>query len=183
MISINILSLLLRKVRGFPLSVHTKLSVRDYELNPRSPILRIARAGEVMSGQLPGADWTVFFGNHSIYQALSWARMKLDSASDSELVIGGELVAGSAESESSKGEVLRYVPVIHDRGSFDGVQRVIFGSGLQLFLHRLLFVDALSYLSHGKLSAPLERYVMVDIDDIFVGMPGIRLKPADVKVC
>jgi len=90
-------------------------------------------------------------------------------------------VDGATNSEM--GNNLRYVPVIHDRGTLDGVQRVLFGGGFRFWLHRLLFLDSLSFLSHGKFSSSLERYILVDIDDIFVGKPGTRMKPEDVKVC
>ena len=69
-----------------------------------------------------------------------------------------------------------------DCGNFDGIQRVLFGSGLEFWLHRLLLLDAMSFLSHGKLSTSLQRYIQVDIDDIFVGQQGTRLKTADVEV-
>lgn len=58
----------------------------------------------------------------------------------------------------------------------------MFGSGLKFWLHRLLFLDALSYLSHGQLSISLERYILVDVDDIFVGERGTRLRREDVIV-
>jgi heparan sulfate-N-deacetylase. len=59
---------------------------------------------------------------------------------------------------------------------------VYFGSGLRFWLHRLLFLDSLSYLSHGQLSLSLNRTFLVDIDDIFVGERGTRLLPDDVRV-
>jgi heparan sulfate N-deacetylase/N-sulfotransferase NDST2 len=71
--------------------------------------------------------------------------------------------------------------VIQDHGLFDNIQRVIFGSGLKFWLHRLLFLDSLSYLSHGQLSLSLDRMFLVDIDDIFVGDIGTRLRPEDVR--
>lgn len=71
--------------------------------------------------------------------------------------------------------------VIQDHGLFDNIQRIIFGSGLKFWLHRLLFLDSLSYLSHGQLSLSLERSILVDVDDIFVGDIGTRLKPDDVQ--
>lgn len=71
--------------------------------------------------------------------------------------------------------------MIQDHGLYDNIQRIIFGSGLKFWLHRLLFLDSLSYLSHGQLSLSLERYMLVDIDDIFVGEQGTRLKPDDVR--
>ncbi len=40
----------------------------------------------------------------------------------------------------------------------------------------------MSFLSHGRLSTSLQRYIQVDIDDIFVGQKGTRLTPSDVEV-
>lgn len=68
-----------------------------------------------------------------------------------------------------------------DQGLFDGIQRVIFGNGFDFWIHRLIMLDAISFLSHGKLSLPLQRYILIDIDDIFVGEKGTRMKPADVE--
>jgi heparan sulfate N-deacetylase/N-sulfotransferase NDST2 len=59
---------------------------------------------------------------------------------------------------------------------------VLFGAGLKFWLHRLLFIDALSYLSRGRLSVSLKRYLLIDIDDIFVGEKGTRLRKNDVQV-
>lgn len=71
--------------------------------------------------------------------------------------------------------------VIQDHGHYDNIQRVIFGSGFRFWLHKLLFLDSLSYLSHGQLSISLNRMLLVDVDDIFVGEKGTRLKREDVK--
>lgn len=62
--------------------------------------------------------------------------------------------------------------VIQDHGHLDSIQRVLFGSGLRFWLHRLLFLDSLSYLSHGQLSLSLERMLLMDVDDMFVGERG-----------
>ena len=43
-------------------------------------------------------------------------------------------------------------------------------------------LDAISYTSDNRLSSPLERYVQIDIDDVFVGPTGIRMNADDVKV-
>lgn len=64
---------------------------------------------------------------------------------------------------------------------YDNIQRVIFGAGFKFWLHKLLFLDSLSYLSHGQLSISLTRKILIDIDDIFVGERGTRLKREDVK--
>lgn len=44
----------------------------------------------------------------------------------------------------------------------------------------MLLLDSISYLSSGKLSLPLKRYILIDIDDIFVGETGTRMKSYDV---
>ncbi|XP_050538993.1 bifunctional heparan sulfate N-deacetylase/N-sulfotransferase isoform X2 [Daktulosphaira vitifoliae] len=147
------------QVRGFPLYTHTKLSLRDAMLNSASPVLRISRAGGVYQGPLPGDDWTVFGANDTTYEPVAW---------------------GSNDSFSSQSEYIPLATVIQDHGMYDGISRVLFGSGLRFWLHRLLLLDSLSYLSKGLLSISLERQVLVDIDDIFVGETGIRMWKEDV---
>lgn len=58
---------------------------------------------------------------------------------------------------------------------------MIFGNGFDFWIHKLLLLDSISYLSHGKLSLPLVRYLLIDVDDIFVGEQGTRMKPIDVE--
>ncbi|KAJ8935969.1 hypothetical protein NQ314_012550 [Rhamnusium bicolor] len=151
------------QLKGFPLFIHTNLKLKDAALNAASQILRLTRAGETAWGELPGNDWTVFQANHSTYEPLEWAnRNDMFQINDS-------------------GVKIPLPTIIQDHGLFDNIQRVIFGSGLKFWLHRLLFLDSLSYLSHGQLSLSLDRKFLVDIDDIFVGEVGTRLRPEDVK--
>jgi heparan sulfate N-deacetylase/N-sulfotransferase NDST2 len=75
-----------------------------------------------------------------------------------------------------------FLPCVQDHGVYDGIQRVLFGGGLRFWLHKLLFLDSLSYLSHGQLSVSLQRFLLVDVDDIFVGEKGTRLRKDDVMV-
>ncbi|XP_037813495.1 LOW QUALITY PROTEIN: bifunctional heparan sulfate N-deacetylase/N-sulfotransferase, partial [Lucilia sericata] len=158
-------TLVAAQLKGFPLFVHTNLRLRDASLNPASPVLRLTRAGETAWGALPGDDWTVFQHNHSTYEPVEWAqRNSQDYPSDA----GGQVH-------------LPLSTVLQDHGQYDGIKRIFFGSSLKFWLHRLLFLDALSYLSHGQLSLNLERMILVDIDDIFVGEKGTRLRPDDVR--
>uniref|UniRef100_A0A7R9PPV4 [heparan sulfate]-glucosamine N-sulfotransferase n=1 Tax=Timema genevievae TaxID=629358 RepID=A0A7R9PPV4_TIMGE len=150
------------QLHGFPLFIHNNLKLKNAALNAASPILRLTRAGETVWGPLPGGDWTVFSSNDSTYEPLSWATH-----------IGEDLTM----SEELKKPLST---VIQDHGLFDGIQRILFGSGLEFWLHNLLFLDSLSYLSHGQLSLSLDRYLLVDIDDIFVGERGLRLRTNDV---
>ncbi len=115
---------------------------------------------QVFSGPLPGDDWTVFQSNHSTYEPVLLAKTR------------------SVESTG-----LMHTSVVQDLGLHDGIQRVLFGHNLSFWLHKLVFVDALSFLTAKRLSLSLERFILVDIDDIFVGKEGTRMKVADVKVC
>ncbi|XP_014406025.1 PREDICTED: bifunctional heparan sulfate N-deacetylase/N-sulfotransferase 4, partial [Myotis brandtii] len=71
--------------------------------------------------------------------------------------------------------------VVQDLGLHDGIRRVLFGNNLSFWLHKLIFVDAVSFLSGRRLSLSLDRYLLVDIDDIFVGKEGTRMNVRDVK--
>ncbi|XP_076368391.1 bifunctional heparan sulfate N-deacetylase/N-sulfotransferase-like isoform X2 [Tachypleus tridentatus] len=151
------------QLKGFPLFISTNLKLKDYYLNPSSSILRLTRAGEVHYGELPAGDWTIFKTNDSSYEALAWARPQ-------------HFVPASSE------DISPFLPVIvQDHGLYDGIHRVLFGNGFKFWLHKLLFLDSVSFLSHGKLSFPLQRYLLIDIDDIFVGEKGTRMKPTDVQ--
>ena len=156
------------QVKDFPLYVHTNLALKDYRINPESDVLRIVRAADTLTGDLPGADWTVFISNHTTYVPLTYASMKTS--------------ASVTPMSASDGSTIQYVTAIQDQGLFDGIQRVIFGNSFHLWIHRPLFMDSLSFLSHGKFSVSLDRYMLIDIDDIFVAQEGTRMIPADVQV-
>lgn len=158
-------SLLSAQLKGFPLFLHSNLGLKDCTVNPKSPLLFITRSGQPLPGPLPGDDWTVFQSNHSTYEPVLLAKTQ------------------SAESVASMGQNAALLPsVVQDLGLHDGIQRVLFGNNLAFWLHKLVFVDAVAFLTGKRLSLSLERYILVDIDDIFVGREGTRMKVPDVKV-
>lgn len=158
-------SLLSAQLKGFPLFLHSNLALKDCSINPKSPLLYITRPSEVEKGLLPGEDWTVFQSNHSTYEPVLLAKTK------------------SAESIPHMNiDAALHTTVVQDLGLHDGIQRVLFGNNLNFWLHKLVFVDGVSFLTGKRLSLPLDRYVLVDIDDIFVGKEGTRMKVDDVKV-
>lgn len=67
-----------------------------------------------------------------------------------------------------------------DPGYVDGIRKVLFGNDLNFWIHKLLLLDSISYLTNAKQSLPLERNLQIDIDDIFVGERGTRFKVNDV---
>ena len=70
--------------------------------------------------------------------------------------------------------------VLEDRGTHTGVGKIMFGGSrtVNFWFIKLLLMDALHHLTGGDVSFPLTRYVLVDIDDIFVG--AARLVKSDV---
>ncbi|KAJ8266021.1 hypothetical protein GJAV_G00125030 [Gymnothorax javanicus] len=158
------------QLKGFPLFLHSHLGLRDCIVNPKSPLLFITRPGQVEHGPLPGDDWTVFQSNHSTYEPVLQAKAR--AADIIPPLDGGVSVAAAPPIHTS---------VVQDLGLHDGIQRVLFGNNLNFWLHKLVFVDAVSFLTGKRLSLSLDRYLLVDIDDIFVGKEGTRMKVPDVK--
>uniref|UniRef100_A0A7M4EB41 [heparan sulfate]-glucosamine N-sulfotransferase n=1 Tax=Crocodylus porosus TaxID=8502 RepID=A0A7M4EB41_CROPO len=152
------------KLKGFPLHLYNNVPLKDCFVNPQSPLLHITKAPRVEMGQLPGEDWTVFQFNHSTYQPVLLTELQT-----------------SRPLPASLPKTALYATVIQDLGLHDGIQRVLFGNNLTFWLHKLIFIDAISFLSGKKLTLSLDRYILVDIDDIFVGKEGTRMNINDVK--
>ncbi|KAG7255139.1 hypothetical protein CRUP_030435 [Coryphaenoides rupestris] len=171
----------LLKLRGLPLALRTNRALRDCRVAPSSPLLHLTRPA-TDQGPLPGDDWTTFHSNHSSYQAVLQARPGKEAA-------GGGAGAGAGSGDipappgSSAGSAAGlHATVVQDMGLYDGVRRVLFGQGLGYWLHRLILVDAIAYLTDRRLALGRERHLLVDIDDIFVGKEGTRMNTEDVKV-
>lgn len=159
----------LLKLRGLPLVLRTNQALWDCCVVSSSPLLHLTKPG-TDRGPLPGDDWTSFSSNHSTYQAVLHARAKEGAGASSGDSPGPGFISGLQAT------------VVQDLGLYDGVRRVLFGQGLGYWLHRLILVDAISYLTDRKLTLGLDRHVLVDIDDIFVGKEGTRMNTKDVKV-
>lgn len=155
------------QLKGFPLYLRSHLGLRDYRINPNAPLLYVTKPNQVEPGPLPGDDWTVFQSNHSTYEPVLLA-----STRSSEV---------SAHFGPNSPRAF-HPTVVQDLGLHDGIQRVLFGNSLNYWLHKLVFVDAVAYLTGRRLCLSLDRYVLVDVDDIFVGKEGTRMKVSDVEV-
>uniref|UniRef100_A0AAR2KZW9 [heparan sulfate]-glucosamine N-sulfotransferase n=1 Tax=Pygocentrus nattereri TaxID=42514 RepID=A0AAR2KZW9_PYGNA len=153
------------QLRGFPLFLRSNLPLWDCRINPAAPLLYITRPSELEPGPLPADNWTTFLSNHSTYEPI--------------------LLASPRPAEPPTHSILQralLATVMQDLGLHDGIQRVLFGGSLSFWLHKLLFVDAVGYLTGRRLSLSLDRFLLVDVDDIFVGKEGTRMKVADVEV-
>ena len=159
----------LENLEGFPLTVEYNVPLVNYKLNIYSEMWRVSKPGRLYEGELGGDNWAVFHYNHPTYQPLSYSYFESSRNMNTKISPTGP-------------KLKRLVPVIHDVGQLDGIERVLFGSGLDFWMHHMMIMDCLSYLSHGKLSVTLDRYIQIDIDDIFVGKEGVRVKVDDVLV-
>lgn len=159
----------LLKLRGLPVVLRTNQVLWDCCVMSSSPLLHLTKPG-TDHGTLPGEDWTTFSSNHSSYKAVLQARTK-------------DGVGGSSGDNPELGfNLVLQATVVQDMGLYDGVRRVLFGKDLGYWLHKLILVDAISYLTDRKLTLGLDRHILVDIDDIFVGKEGTRMTAKDVKV-
>ncbi|EPB77003.1 hypothetical protein ANCCEY_03911 [Ancylostoma ceylanicum] len=71
--------------------------------------------------------------------------------------------------------------VIHDKGEEDNVKRILFGHNVTDWTIKMTFLDTLWYTTGGRVGWSLDRYVQIDVDDIFVGARGTRMVESDVR--
>ena len=117
-----------------PFKIGTGSSLSDLTVNATSSMLRVTRGGQTVHGPVPhGADWVTFEPGHDTYTSVAWATLD-----------------GEAEEE-------RGVVVMQDHGELDGVRKVLFGGQLRHWVNKLLMLDALSWVSKGKIAVPLIR--------------------------
>ncbi|XP_039198656.1 bifunctional heparan sulfate N-deacetylase/N-sulfotransferase 3 isoform X2 [Crotalus tigris] len=152
------------QLKGAPFQIHSNVGVKDCCINPHSPLLHLTKPSKLDKGPLLGSDWTVFHINHSAYQPVVFAKLRAPENLPPPVV-----------------KNVLHATVIHDLGLHDGIQRVLFGNNLNFWLHKLIFIDAVSFLTGKRLTLSLDRYILVDIDDIFVGKEETRMKASDVQ--
>ncbi|CAJ0604455.1 unnamed protein product [Cylicocyclus nassatus] len=70
--------------------------------------------------------------------------------------------------------------VVHVSGD-DGVERFLFGHNVSDWTMKMTYLDILWYSSGGNIGWSLDRYLQIDIDDIFVGARGTRMVESDVR--
>ncbi|KAL6737132.1 hypothetical protein Aduo_010802 [Ancylostoma duodenale] len=71
--------------------------------------------------------------------------------------------------------------VVHDKGEEDNVKRILFGHNVTDWTIKMTFLDVLWYTTGGQVGWSLDRYVQIDVDDIFVGARGTRMVESDVR--
>ncbi|GMR48136.1 hypothetical protein PMAYCL1PPCAC_18331, partial [Pristionchus mayeri] len=76
----------------------------------------------------------------------------------------------------------RRAAIIRDKGTIDGVEKIVFGHNLTDWMIGLGFIDSLRWSTKCRCGVnSLDRFIQIDIDDVFVGARGTRMIPDDVK--
>ncbi|KAJ6216358.1 hypothetical protein RDWZM_007515 [Blomia tropicalis] len=179
-----------RRLDNLPIYVESDYQIKDYQLNAHSNIFRITRPGSISLGIVPENNWSIFTlpPNSSSFFPIAQALPRnyiVDTYPDGYKYSNIKKLNKLSNSTSIDWNNYKknlLTTVFQDNGSYDGIKRIVFGNGLDYWLHKLIFLDSLSYLSNGKWSLPLQRYIQIDIDDIFVGEKGTRMKAVDVEM-
>ena len=73
--------------------------------------------------------------------------------------------------------------MVSNGNSWRGVREVFIGSPISFWMTKLLLLDVMrSYSTHSLARFGRKRWVMIDIDDIFVAPKGLKMNSGDVEV-
>ncbi|ESN94414.1 hypothetical protein HELRODRAFT_107720 [Helobdella robusta] len=150
------------KLSEYPLFFATNNHISNYRVNASSPVLRITKPGYHVFNNT-SSKWTLFHSKDPSFEPISVTNCENRKAKD------------TCE------DGLVYAAVMRDKGLHDGIEKIYFNDKITFWVHKLIILDAISYLSRSSLLLPLERYILVDIDDIFLANSPLKMKKQDVK--
>ncbi|GMT24256.1 hypothetical protein PFISCL1PPCAC_15553 [Pristionchus fissidentatus] len=142
------------KVRGMNLTIWHNQKANNIRFPSSSMIPFVARPEVVLPNPLSdGKEWTLF-----------------DESPSFESVMVAEDAQGK-----------RRAAIVRDRGVTDGVEKILIGHNLTEWIVGLGFLDSLRWSTKGRCGiATLDRFIQIDMDDVFVGARGTRMVANDV---
>ncbi|KAM3726828.1 Bifunctional heparan sulfate N-deacetylase/N-sulfotransferase [Dirofilaria immitis] len=141
------------KVKGSKLTIHTQQRAKNLRFSERSRVNFIGKPGAVLQAPEPDKDDWILFDITNGYEGIVLA----------DDIFGEERAS-----------------VILDDGLEDGIERILFGHNFTHWINKLAFIDSIRYMRESFMYEDLERYIQIDIDDIFVGTSGTRMIKTDV---
>lgn len=158
------------KFTNLPLSIkYGVMELKDLEITYNS-LLKITKAGNTLRGVIHGKRHAIFQSDNPSFEPIAHV-LKSKYRKRKYLLDDDEIDE----------DLKKVTSVIYDKGLNDGIRKVFFGiPSINLWLYELIFMDALLTLSNGILGYDLNRYIQIDIDDIFVGQTGKKLVKSDV---
>ena len=168
------------KMNSLPVEVRSGNNIilkKMHVLN--SKLLKITKHNNVLNKEaIHGNKHAVFVTNNlSSFEVIAYVEGVNESKTkyDSKIFELNKSPIGEAFKKAAS--------ILLDKGSHDGINKILFGSTLATsFLHQLIFLDVLSHISNGSIGYGQNRYIQIDVDDVFVGSTGKKLLPDDVKV-
>lgn len=140
------------KIKDSPLTLLQKQTAKNLRFYSRSQVNYIAKPGPILHTPKPlSNDWVLF-----------------------EILDGYESIISANDDDGKE-----RAAVILDKGTSDNIQRILFGHGLSYWMNQIAFIDSIRYMSKGKVDVGLDRYIQIDVDDVFVGASGGRMVRAD----
>ena len=167
--------------------------LRGVEL-PANDVLKLVKTPNRLKGRLPGKKHVFFYTKHPTFKNIMFTKIADGDDADEESLksrrrrreaINERLGTVHLDGNKTLRSIKALPLALYDQGHIDGVRKFFFGvSFWESWLYQLVLVDALQIVSNGNLGlSDLQRYVQVDVDDIFVGKTGRRLVKEDVEVC
>ena len=147
----------------------------EYTVNKSSQILRITKPADSIKLNAVYKPWYHFKMPDS--SSTSSSSTTTTSSSPSSSVIA------YAHGTDALGRTGKYPVAIVSTGATSGERTVFFNNGFHVWVERMLFLDALFYVSRGRLNMPMERYILVDVDDTLRANVVKTPTVADIKVC
>lgn len=141
---------------SFPLTFTYTPSIYQTYIIDDTPLANITRPN-VAHNMAAVPEWVTFHPRHDTYRIVSH---------------------GIINSENNISASLAIIDV----GKFDGIARVFFGQRHGLWIHKILFLDAVALLTHGAMTISKTKLIQIDIDDMFLGSAGTKMKAADALV-
>ena len=160
------------QLRSIPVAIKSgAMKLYDFEI-AFSSVYKIIKPGNILPGWADKKHHSIFLTDNPSFEPMAFWKF---SASQPREDPDDDLYNNATS--------YKVISMLFDKGTNDGIQKILFGTSFDnSWLHQLILVDSLMALSNGVLGFGIERFIQVDIDDVFVGTTGKKLVKSDVEV-
>ncbi|XP_047145758.1 bifunctional heparan sulfate N-deacetylase/N-sulfotransferase 4 isoform X2 [Hydra vulgaris] len=158
------------QLRSIPVSIKSGvMDLYDFEI-AKSSVYKIVKTGNILKGWTNRNHNSILLTDDPSFEPMAFWKMSINSQRE------------FSDKFQNSSTIHKVVSILFDKGYNDGISKVLFGASFDTtWLHQLVFVDSLMTLSNGVLGFGIERFIQIDIDDIFVGTTGKKLVKSDIE--
>ncbi|XP_065652158.1 bifunctional heparan sulfate N-deacetylase/N-sulfotransferase 3 isoform X3 [Hydra vulgaris] len=158
------------QLRSIPVSIKSGvMDLYDFEI-AKSSVYKIVKTGNILKGWTNRDHNSIFLTDDPSFEPMAFWKMSTNSQRE------------FSDKFQNSSTIYKVVSILFDKGYNDGIPKVLFGAAFDTtWLHQLVFIDSLMTLSNGVLGFGIERFIQIDIDDIFVGTTGKKLVKSDIE--